>query len=237
MLKIVITISLLAPLTLANARPCIKRSSLHVSPEPCQAFTEDAEYVNFTLVMELERRDVSMQVPRVFLEDRWKQQNGARHTAILFRTMIDGFEPVTRAETPYLDFEYTPFLVKDYIDLPRLAELYLDSASPGVASPRQSLSEYATHSYRYGLEEIIPNYPDDLQANVYLHKVQSGAIDTVLYCKTPEAAQFPTCQQFFRTTTNVDIKFHYPVRFLPIWAKMQSNINAFVECAVTLNKQ
>lgn len=204
--------------------------------EPCQTFTENAEFVDFILVMDLENRDVAMRVPKVFLEDVWKQQNGARHTAILFTATIGAFEPVTREQARDLNFEYTSFLINDYIDLPKIAELYLDSASPGRVSPRESLSDYMTRPFQYRLEEVVPNYPEELQANVYLHKDRSGEIDSVISCKTVQAAQFPTCQQFFRSFSNIDIKFHYPIRYLPIWARMQSNIDRFVECAVTGGK-
>lgn len=202
------------------------------TPLACSHFTADADYINITLVMQLEKREVRLRVPQEFLEDAWNRQEGARMSSFLFTTMIDTFEPVTRAQTPKLNFEYTSFLINDYIDLPKLAELVLDNASPGKASPWEPLSAYNTRPYKYWLVEVIPNYPKELQANVYLKTEQDRTVDTVIACSTPEAVPYPTCQQFSRTDSGVDIKFHYPLRFLPIWQEMQNNIHSFVECAI-----
>jgi len=202
------------------------------TPLACSHFTADADYINITLVMQLENREVALRVPQEFLEDPWNRQKGTRKTAFLFRTMIDTFEPVTRAQISKINFDDTSFLVADYIDLTGIAELVLDNASPGKASPWEPLSAYNTRPFQYGLIEVIPNYPKELQANVYLKAEQDRTVDTVIACRTPEAAPYPTCQQFSRTDSGVDIKFHYPIRFLPIWQKMQNNIHSFVECAI-----
>lgn len=202
------------------------------TPLACSHFTADADYINITLVMQLEKREVRLRVPQEFLEDAWNRQEGARKTAFLFRTMIDTFEPVTRAQTPYLDFEYTSFLINDYIDLPKLAELMLDLASPGKASPWEPLSAYNTRPYKYGLVEVIPNYPKELQENVYLKMGQNGEVKTVIACSVIGTVAFPGCQQFSRTPSGVDIKFHYRLKYLPIWQDMQNNIHSFVECAI-----
>ncbi len=202
------------------------------TPLACSHFTPDADYINITLVMQLENREVALRVPQEFLEDPWNRQEGARMTSFLFTTMIDTFEPVKRAETPFLDFEYTTFLINDYIDLPKLAELVLDSASPGKASPWEPLSAYDTRPFQYELIEVIPNYPKELQENVYLQMGPNGAVKTVIACSVTGTVAFPGCQQFSRTPSGVDIKFSYPIRFLPIWQKMQTNIHSFVECAI-----
>ena len=192
----------------------LPQPSVAKTSRPCRYFTDDAKYVDFTLVMQLENRDVAMRVPLVFLEDAWKQQNGVRHTAILFRTMIDSFEPVTRAQTPHLDFEYTSFLINDYIDLPKIAEHGLDMASPGPASPRQPLSDYTMRPHKYGLEEVIPNYPEELQEDVYLHTGVNGEIDIVVSCNVTGTMQYPECNQFFRTSAGADIpRYRWPYQF------------------------
>lgn len=201
-------------------------------PLACSHFTPDADYINITLVMQLEEREVAMRVPQEFLEDAWNRKEGARKTAFLFTTMIDTFEPVKRAETPYLNFEYTSFLVNDYVDLPELAELKLDSASPGKASPREALSTYDTRPFQYGLIEVIPNYPKELRRNIYLRMGPNREIESVIACRVIGTVAFPGCQQFSRTPSGVDIKFSYPIRFLPIWKKMQNNIHSFTECAI-----
>jgi len=201
-------------------------------PLACSHFTTDADYININLVMQLEEREVAMRVPQEFLEDAWNRQEGARKTAFLFRTMIDTFEPVTRAQTPYLDFEYTSFFINDYINLPELAELMLDSASPGKASPREPLSAYDTHPFQYGLVEVIPNYPKELQENVYLKITPDGTVKTVIACSVIGTVAFPGCNQLSRTPSGVDIKFHYRLKYLPIWQAMQNNIHSFIECAI-----
>ncbi|WP_457648740.1 hypothetical protein [Profundibacter sp.] len=220
-------------LTIAGFSPIDAQTARNAdTPLACSHFTPDARYINITLVMQLEKREVAMRVPQEFLEDAWNRQEGARKTAFLFRTMIDTFEPVTRAQTPKLNFEYTSFLINDYIDLPKLAELMLDLASPGNASPWEPLSAYNTRPFQYGLVEVIPNYPKELQENVYLQMGPNGAVKTVIACSVTGTVAFPGCQQFSRTPSGVDIKFSYPIRFLPIWQDMQNNIHSFVECAI-----
>ncbi len=224
-------------LTIAGHSPIDAETTKNTVPTlACSHFTPDAEYINITLVMQLENREVALRVPQEFLEDPWNRQEGVHRTAFLFTTTTDTFEPVKRAETPYLDFEYTTFLIDDYIDLTGIAALVLDSASPGKASPWEPLSAYNTRPFQYGLVEVIPNYPKELQSDVYLNTDQDGGIDTVITCRIPEASAYPTCQQFSRTPSGVDIKFHYPIRFLPIWQKMQTNIHSFVECAIDETK-
>lgn len=202
------------------------------SAQACGHFTSGAEYIDITLVMGLENREIQMRVPQEFLEDAWNRQNGVRMTAFLFTTMIDTFEPVKRGETPYLNFEYTSFLINDYISLEALAEVMLDSASPGRASPWQPLATYTMRPFQYGLEEVIPKYPDELQENVYLQRGSRGEIETVIACSIVGVANYPICQQYSRTASGVDLKFSYPLRFLPIWQEMQNNIHSFVECAI-----
>lgn len=215
-------------LSIANAQP----TNDIPATLACSHFTPDADYINITLVMQLEEREIAMRVPQEFLEDAWNRQEGARMTAFLFTTMIDTFEPVTRAQTPGLDFEYTTILINDYVDLPQIAEITLDHASPGKASPREQFSAYDTRPFQYGLVEVIPNYPKELQENVYLQMGQDGAVKTVIACSVIGTVAFPGCQQFSRTPSGVDIKFHYRLKFLPIWQEMQNNIHSFVECAI-----
>ena len=202
------------------------------SAQSCGHFSANAEYIDITLVMQLENREVSMRVPQEFLEDAWNRQDNVRMTSFAFRTMIDTFEPVKRHETPHLNFEYTPFLINDYVDLPQLAELKLDSASPGRASPWQPLADYSMRPFQYGLEEVIPNYPDELQENVYLQKGTNGEIYTVIACSIIGVANYPGCKQYSRTPSGVDLKFSYRLKYLPIWQEMQNNIHSFVECAI-----
>ncbi|MCF6273806.1 MAG: hypothetical protein L3J37_11575 [Rhodobacteraceae bacterium] len=202
------------------------------SAQSCGHFTASAEYIDITLVMQLENREISMRVPQEFLEDAWNRQDNVRMTAFAFRTMIDTFEPVKRSETPHLNFEYTSFLINDYVNLEALAELKLDSASPGRASPREPLADYSMQSFQYGLEEVIPNYPDELQENVYLLRDSNGEIDTVIACSIIGVANYPGCKQYSRTPSGVDLKFSYRLKYLPIWQEMQNNIHSFVECAI-----
>ncbi len=220
-------------LTIAGFSPIDAQTARNTdTPLACSHFTPDARYINITLVMQLEKREVAMRVPQEFLEDPWNRQEGARMSSFLFTTMIDTFEPVTRAQTPKLNFEYTTFLAADHIDLIGIAELVLDSASPGKASPWEPLSAYDTRPFQYGLVEVIPNYPKELQENVYLKMGQNGEVKTVIACSVIGTVAFPGCQQFSRTPSGVDIKFSYPIRFLPRWQKMKNNIHSFVECAI-----
>ncbi|GEM_PF-2247455 len=200
--------------------------------QSCGRFTSGAEYIDITLVMDLEDREIQMRVPQEFLEDAWNRQENVRMTAFAFRSMIDTFEPVKRSETPHLNFEYTPFLITDYVNLEVLAELDLDSASPGQASPWQPLADYSIQPFQFGLEEVIPNYPEELQENVYLHRGLDGEIDTVTSCSVIGTVAYPGCSQYSRTQSGVDLKFSYRLKYLPIWQEIQNNIHTFIECAI-----
>ncbi len=108
----------------------------------------------------------------------------------------------------------------------------LDNASPGKASPREPLSAYGMRPFQYGLVEVIPNYPKELQENVYLQMGQNGAVKTVIACSVIGTANNPICEQYSQTPSGVDTKFHYRLKYLPIWQEMQNNIHSFVECAI-----
>ena len=58
----------------------------------------DAEYVETTVVRQLEGGEVTLRVPEQYFEDAWDQAGGFRDTAQLFAVEIRTFAPITRAE-------------------------------------------------------------------------------------------------------------------------------------------
>jgi len=213
--------------------------------EPCAAFTDDAVYVDFSLLMGLEQREVEMRIPKSFFEDRWKQQNGGQHTALLFRVMIDSFRPVARRETPSLNFEYMGFLIHDLVELPKIAEVKYQGAHPG--SGRQSVNsmpfaeditpfDYDLAPFNYGLDRIVP-LAGDVQDDVYLALSDGNLLAAVVSCDTPEWVQYPGCEQYFVSQSGVDVQISYRLKYLPLWAELQNNVEAFLQCATKSNSE
>jgi hypothetical protein len=50
----------------------------------CRHFEPPTEFVDFTLIMQLEGTEVDLRVPLIFFEDRWKRVNGNTTTARYF---------------------------------------------------------------------------------------------------------------------------------------------------------
>ncbi len=107
--------------------------------DPCALFGGNEDVVTFYIDMDLEGGEVEMRVPKIFLEDRFDHEDGVRHGSQLFRVMIDNFLPVTRRQTSEFNKagtwergkpRYMWFLVGDYVDLEKTAELYLKWMSP-----------------------------------------------------------------------------------------------------------
>ena len=97
---------------------------------PCIAFTDDADYISQSLIMQLEDRAVPLRIPRPFFEDFWDQRDGFADTAQLFRVEIGTFLPVSRAETGRRNkqdiWNWMTFVIGDRLPLEELAEYYVE---------------------------------------------------------------------------------------------------------------
>lgn len=218
-----------------SARAEILPSAIEPPTAPCNYFTADAEYVNFFLEMRLEEKTIPMSVPKIFLEDKFDQQNGAKHAAQLFRVTVDSFEPVTRRETSKLNRQgihnWMTFIVSDRIEMIDLASVALSSAEWGL--PKEPFISYQLVPSDFGLLRALPKGNEPVET-VYFFLEAGGNPETIISCDIQESFLYHNCTQQFRTL-NMDVSVDYRIEQFPNWRSIQSKIDSFLGCAVTPN--
>ena len=99
--------------------------------DPCHRFATEDDFVGFNLEMQMEGITIPLRVPKIYMEDRWKQKEGVTSTAFLFRVGIGDFDPVTRAETSRRKKQgvenWMNFLLNDLLPMERLVRNRLRS--------------------------------------------------------------------------------------------------------------
>ncbi|WP_149589091.1 hypothetical protein [Tabrizicola flagellatus] len=208
--------------------------------DPCWAFTEDATYVNHTIVMQLEHREVKMRVPIDYFEDRWDRKDGFRDTAQLFSVDIGTFEMVTRPDTKVRKKNgirsLLLFLISDHIPMERLAPHAAEMFIPG-GNPDRPLADYSRMDGPFGLEEIkspSKEIKKEINKNIYIDFDETGQLKTVLNCNAPGTLMNPGCEQFFEAA-GLDVSATYDLSELPNWRRVQDNVTRFLTCATSSN--
>jgi hypothetical protein len=206
--------------------------------DPCFAFTDDASYVNHTIVMQLEHREVKMRVPIDYFEDRWDRKDGFRDTAQLFRVEIGSFLPVTRPQTAERNKKgirnWFTFLVSDYIPMDKLAPLQAELSIRGGDYDRP-LADYERMPGPFGLQEIrSPSVQSKhkFDKNIYLDFDVNGKLTTVLNCRAPGTVLVPGCDQFFEAA-GLDVEMSFRRTELVNWKRLQTDVTRFLTCATS----
>jgi hypothetical protein len=205
--------------------------------DPCAAFTPEADYVDQTLIMQLEGREIALRVPRVFLEDVWDLRSGFTDTAQLFRVEIGSFTPVSLAETSRRNkrgiWNWMHFLISDNIPLEDLAVLSAELGSAVIGGDNtHDLESYAPQPGPFGLVEIRSNAPQptpSFRTNTYVFRSEDGTLSAVLSCNVPGSVMYPVCLHWFRAA-GMDVQLSYRRTELPNWQALQDDVTAFAGC-------
>lgn len=220
------------------SRADVSPTPIPESLDPCFAFTDDATYVNHTIYMQLEDRDVQMRVPIDYFEDPWDRNDGFRDTAQLFSVEIGSFLPITRPETAQRKEKglrsILLILISDHIPMeilaPREAERYVRGGNPD-----RPLEDYARMSGPYGLEEITSPSQESqrpLGKSIYISEDSSGALSTILNCHKPGTVLNPGCEHFF-SAAGLDVYLSYDLSELPNWKRIQNDVTRFLTCTTS----
>jgi hypothetical protein len=203
----------------------------------CHAFTPDAEYVDTTVVRQLEGGEVTLRVPAQYFEDFWDRMGGYRDTAQLFRVEIGSFEPVSRRETGERNkqgiWNWMEFVASDVVSL----ELEGVIAADLSASADTPLSTYPPRPGPHELTWLAtPSASDTLQPyhDVFVSPAPPAALETVIGCSSSldPSIRFPVCTQHFRAA-GLDTRVTYRRTELAHWREFQAQVTAFLTCATT----
>lgn len=208
--------------------------------DPCWAFTADATYVNHSIVMQLEHREVKMRVPIDYFEDRWDQKDGFRDTAQLFSVEIGSFLPVTRPQTAERQKRglrsLLLILVSDHIPMeilaPREAERFIRGGNPD-----RPLENYVRMPGPFGLKEIESPSEQAYDQNppekrIYISEDSQGTPSAILNCHKPGVVLNPGCMHFF-SAAGLDVQLSYDLFELPNWNRIQKDVTQFLTCATS----
>lgn len=208
--------------------------------DPCWAFTEEATYVNHTLYMQLEDREVQMRVPIDYFEDPWDRKDGFRDTAQLFSVEIGSFLPVTRPETAERQKQglrsLLLILIGDHIPMEILAPREVERYVRG-GNPDRPLEDYARIPAPFGLHEIASpsqQSQSDLGRTIYIFEDLDRTLTAIMRCHTPNAVLNPGCKHFF-SAAGVDVSLSYDLSELENWSRIQNDVTRFLTCATSLN--
>lgn len=204
----------------------------------CHAFTPEAEYVDTTVIRQLEGGEVTLRVPAQYFEDLWDRRGGYRDTAQFFRVEIGSWEPVSRHETGERNkqgiWNWIRFLVGDVVSLELVGQLAADL----FADPRPSLSAYPPRPGPHGLTWLETPYASDQEDprnDVFIYPPPPAALEMVIECCSPrdrDYCRYPGCTQHFRAA-GLDTKVGYRLTELAHWLEFQAQITAFLTCATS----
>lgn len=203
----------------------------------CHAFTPDAEYVETTVIRQLEGGEVTLRVPDRYFEDFWDRQGGYRDTSQLFRVEIGTWEPVTREDTGTRNaagvWNWMHFVLGDVISLERVATIGADSFAP----PEVPLAAYPPRPGPEELAWLDTPYASDKEQpdrDVFTNPAPPAPLETVIECNSPAnpVNRFPNCTQHFRAG-DLDARVTYRRTELHHWQETQAEVRAFVACATS----
>jgi hypothetical protein len=203
----------------------------------CHAFTPDAEYVETTVVRQLEGGEVTLRVPGQYFEDFWDLAGGFRDTAQLFVVEIGSFDPITWREEGERNrqgiWNWMHFVVGDNVPLPEMAAI---AAAPFEVPP-PSVTAYAMRPGEHGLTWLDTPHASDkaeAQEDVYIHPADYHAMTSVVSCTSPlyPPSRNPRCQQSFRAA-DLDVQLSYDRTELARWREFQAQVTAFLTCATS----
>lgn len=171
----------------------------------------------------------------MFLEDVWDLQPSFKDTAQLFQVEIGSFTPASRSETGRRNkrgiWNWMHFTIGDKIPLEEIAEYSVekDVNTLGLAPTFLDLPRLAGPFglLALGRGDGLPLPPH--QREVFVSLLPNGEIASVLTCDTPQSANYPVCQHWFRAA-GMDVKLTYRRTELPNWRALQDDVTAFAQC-------
>ncbi len=205
--------------------------------QACHAFTPDAEYVETTVVRQLEGGEVTLRVPEQYFEDVWDRRGGFRDTAQLFTVEIGTFNPITRREEGERNrqgiWNWMHFVVSDNAPLPQLAA----NAAEPFQVPNPPITSYAMRPGEHGLTWLDTPFASDkadAREDVFIDPPDYKAMATVIECTSTLdlGSQNPRCQQGFRAA-GLDVQLSYRRTELTHWREVQAQVTAFLTCATS----
>lgn len=203
---------------------------------PCNAFSLDADYVNSTIVMQLEKREINIRVPREYFEDPWDLVNGFRDTSQLFMVEIGSFLPVSRQEAGKRNkrgiWNWITFIVGDTISLSEIARQRADL----FGSEQPEIENYTVRPSDFGLT-LVETKDSSLSRTprndlfLYYRSPERREIETVIQCTSPndKTRPHPICSQFFRSS-GMDVELTFSRRELKSWKQLQYDVTQFLSC-------
>ncbi len=215
--------------------PAVGAATMHV--DACHAFTPGADYVETTVIRQLEGGEVTFRVPKQYFEDFWDRRGGYRDTSQLFRMEIGTWEPVTREETGERNARgirnWMTFTLGDVISLERVATIGADSFAP----PEVPLAAYPPRPGPEGLAWLDTPYASDKdrpERDVFVDPAPPAPLATVIACTSPlyPPSRSPNCTQHFRAG-QLDVQLLYDRDELPRWREFQAQVRAFVTCSTS----
>jgi hypothetical protein len=203
----------------------------------CHAFTPDAEYVDTTVVRQLEGGEVTLRVPEQYFEDFWDRRGSHRDTSQLFRVEIGSWEPVTREETGTRNaagiWNWMHFVVGDSVPLEGIAVIGAGSFDPN-STP---VSLFPPRPGPEGLTWLDTPFASDderPERDVFTDPAPPAALATVIACTSPlnPVSRSPNCTQHFRAA-GLDARVTYDRTELAHWREFQAQVTAFLTCATS----
>ena len=232
-------ISLLLSARIAGAEPTSTTPvPIPADHDPCITFTDDADYISQSLIMQLEGREVPLRIPKQFFEDLWDRRDGFADTAQMFRVEIGTFLPVSRAQTGRRNeqdiWNWMTFVISDRLPLEELAEFHVEKDVNTLRVP-PTFSDMPRSAGPFGLLSLLrgddqQQRPNEREVFVSLDSV--GSLSAVLTCDTPLSANYPICIHWFRAA-GIDVELDYMRVELPNWQTLQDDVTAFLTCATS----
>ena len=226
---------------LVMAAAAVAALGAHADADPaavaCHAFTGDADYVETTVIRQLEGGEVTLRVPREYFEDAWDLAGGFRDTAQLFAVEIGTFESITRREEGRRNrqgiWNWMHFVVADLVPLPQIAAI---AAEPFVI-PNPPVTSYAMRPGEHGLTWLDTPFASDkaeAREDVFIDPADYGSMATVIECDSTldRMSRNPRCQQNFRAA-GLDLQLSYRRTELARWREFQAQVTAFLTCAIS----
>ncbi|MEM9046635.1 MAG: hypothetical protein AAGC81_18295 [Pseudomonadota bacterium] len=212
----------------------IEPTPIPAEHDPCHRFATEDDFVGFNLDLQLEGITIPLRVPKIYMEDRWKQKEGVTSTAFLFRVGIGDFDPVTRAETSrrikqrvdnWMNFLLNDLLPMERLVLNRLRSEYRWTPKKGEEIPREPS--------RYGLFHIPPPvFARDISREILVDQ-PTGTPNTLLRCSLPVPKYAnPQCSMIFEQD-RITVLMGFSRPELPNWRQHRDRVARFLSCAIS----
>lgn len=200
----------------------------------CENPHSSGEYVEFSLVMELENRRLPMHVPRNYFEDRWDLVDGAEHTAQRFSLDFETLRPLKLIERHRLNkqgkLNLLSVLLGDTVG-PFKRLRYAISAAQGWSLDKDSIGPIDEIEFKYGLKEV--DLGTESYDRVFFWPSQNNPSPISIICTGARPVRRKLCRHYFRSNEGIDVNLTYPMYDLFRWGQTQERIEELISCFVS----